>query len=512
MSPRTDAASLFVPPFIVAAFVLAAYDRDRVFATVGPALLALWGMMILALAVRWVQALWIARRDPTRESSWLRLQVLTGAGRSMMWAGAAAIAVAAISGLASAAVLGVLGLASVAIAVTWTALVAGSDAPFRAAVIERAVLPEHAVEGDALREHVKVRGVRIPAGTRLFVTGRALRHGAASRYALGAEASRAEFELESELGLATRGDHHVPPLAWWLGDIFGLARGPIVYRGEASLTVLPVPCEIDGVKELLGRGGDAQLARPAQIMPTEGTFRIRDYLPGDDARRIHWVRSLQADRLIVRLPDEIPPAEPKVRVVLDSHLWGAELLSCVGVDHLLDALVRVWLGVGKELAAAGTRVTMVAAIDDGNGPRVVEKAIGPRALRDGLRLGARASWQATLPLPALLEARKVRNVVVSCRAPQRVGVHPDVTWIVVPEWCWHVDEPRFEVANALVLPHPIGSADNRYARRRAEYNRIAMMRRDRQLLAESIAAPVVRDPGVFVARPVRGRIALEGTS
>jgi uncharacterized protein (DUF58 family) len=513
VSPRSDAVSLFVPPFVAAAFVVAAYNHDRVFATVAPALLALWIVMMTALAVRWIQALVAARRLPQHASSWSRLQVLTGAGRTMMWAGAGAIAVAAISGWASASVLGVLGLASVSIAVTWTAIVAGSERPYRDAVIERELLPQQAVEGDALREVVRVRGLRIPPGTRLFVTGRAVRHGATSRYAIGAEASRGELELESDLGPARRGDHRAPPLAWWLGDVFGLARGPIIYRGEASVCVQPKPCEIDGVKELLGRGGDAELARPTQHMPTEGTFRIREYTPGDDTRRIHWVRSLQANQLIVRLPDEIPPAEPRVRLVLDDQLWGAEMLSCHGVDQLLDSLVRVWLGLGKQLAEAGSRVTMVATVDDGRGPYVVERALGGRALRDAIQLGTRASWQSVVPLASKLQARGVRNIVVSGRAPTRTAEQPEVTWIVVPEWCWPVDEPTWQVASALTLPYPIGSGENRFGRRKADQLRIATMRRDRQLLFEALAmAGGLHTSGVLVARRVQGRIALEVAS
>jgi hypothetical protein len=81
---------------------------------------------------------------------------------------------------------------------------------------------------------------------------------------------------------------------------------------------------------------------PAVRMPTEGTFRIREYTPGDDTRRIHWVRSLQANQLVVRLPDEIPQAEPAVRLVLDNCLAGTESLSCIAQDELLDGLVRVW--------------------------------------------------------------------------------------------------------------------------------------------------------------------------
>ena len=140
-------------------------------------------------------------------------------------------------------------------------------------------------------------GLVVPAGMRLFATGRATPYGAVTRYAVGTEASRAEVVLESDLGASPRGEFRAPPLAMWFGDVLGLTRTPIVHGGdEVAFTVLPRPMPVDGVKDLLGRGGDAMTAVPTVRMPTDGTFRIREYAPGDDARRIHWVRSLQAGR------------------------------------------------------------------------------------------------------------------------------------------------------------------------------------------------------------------------
>ena len=503
--------SLLVPPVIAAAFVAAARDHDRVLATTWPVLLVLCLVTMIAIAVRALQAIRARRRDPTVSSSWVRCEILTGAGRSMMWASTAAIVIATVSGWASVSVLGVLGLTSVYLAMLWTALVAGGEAAWRGATIDRALLPESPQAGDPVRERLRLSGVKIPAGMRLFATGQPLRHGAVTRYCIGAEASGADVELESELGPAPRGEHEVPPLAMWLGDMLGLARGPVVQRAPAKLTVLPRTCPVDGVDDLLGATGDAQTSIPAQILPTEGTFRIRDYVSGDDTRRIHWVRSLQANRLVVRLPDEIPIAQTQVRVLLDAHLWGAEWLGCLGADQLLDGVVRVWLGLGKSLAETGARVTMVAAVPGPRGITAIERPMNPRSPREAQRLGARVRWQATTPVSALVDDSGVRHVIVTSR-PHRFATSADVSWVVVPDSYWTTTEPGWRIPSAVTLTYPIGSGDNRLERRRGERAKLQAMWRDRSMLVDMLWLGRSMPAGAYVARLDKGRIALEVAS
>ena len=48
-------------------------------------LVILWFVTMIAVAARALQAIRARRRDPTRSSSWVRCEILTGAGRSLMW-------------------------------------------------------------------------------------------------------------------------------------------------------------------------------------------------------------------------------------------------------------------------------------------------------------------------------------------------------------------------------------------------------------------------------------------
>jgi uncharacterized protein (DUF58 family) len=343
---------------------------------------------------------------------------------------------------------------------------------------------------------------------RLFATGRTTAHGPTTRYAVGAEGSRGELQLDSQLGPARRGEHRAPPLTLWLRDVLGLTRTPVVQRGEASFSVLPRPVTVTGAHTLLGPGGDDATSVPAQRQPTEGTFRIRAYAPGDDTRRIHWVRSLQAQELVVRLPDELPPAEPVVRLILDNELRGTEALSCHAPHELMDALVRVWLGVGRALSEAGTRVTLVTAADRGGEIAAVERPMIARAPRDCLRLGSRVGWQADLSLASLLARAPGRQIVVSSR-PRALHAASQIAWVVVPEVAWTRPEIAIPPARRVHLPFPSGSADNRLGRRSRERRRVEAIWQDRAVFSQVMCwTDWVAFSGHHLARPGQHGVTL----
>ncbi len=506
-------ATLFVPSLVAWAVVQAglrgSQDGDGPLMRAGlTALAPLFCVMAAALLVRAVEAAG-ARR------SWAEaLDVLTGPGRALVWTASLATVGASLVGWASLAVLGLFGLGVAYVTVTWAALVAaGPDAmiaPGRELHVARAFAPSTAVEGDVVREQITVRGARVPAGFRLLVRGGVARHPSTS-YVLDTDISDGELSLEAELGPARRGEYEVPPAELWLQDLFGLVRSRVLRLGPGKLTVLPRPAAIDDPTAVAAARGDDAESVPAQKLPTEGCFRLRAYAPGDDARRIHWVRSLMARELTVRLPDELPPEQPMVRLVLDTQLVGAAALPTPATGQLCDALVRVWLSAGQALVARGVRVMMVAPTDEP--ARVLERALTPQSSGALLRAGARVTWQGTLPLEALL-ADGARNLVVSARPrPLDHCAGVDVTWILVPEFVW-TDQERPPLRDAwTTLPYPSGAIDNRWLRRRREKRAHEETRRAGALfdqLCQWADGPHLE--GSFVARPRGARVALEAIS
>lgn len=497
-------ATLVLAP-LVAAVGAVIGSGELVMYPAAPALIVIWLVMIATLIAR--AQIEAHRPDARVGVGWDQLDILTATGRSVMWGSAVALLFAGLTGWASLGVVGVLGLATSHLAVIWTALIGAGDAPWQRAKLTREILPALCTEGDPLREEIALAGVWIPPGMRLFASGRATPHGRATRYCVDARDSRAELRLERELGPAPRGEHEAPPLSLWLRDVLGLTRTPVVFRGEARFTVLPRPAAVRGARALLGPGGDDARAVLTQRQPTEGTFRIRAYAPGDDTRRIHWVRSLQTDALVVRLPDEIPPADPVVRLVLDNELRGTEALACQAPHALLDALVQVWLGTARELAEAGTRVVLVTAADQDGAPAIVERAMHPRAPRDGLRLGGKVRWQAEVPLARMIGRGEVRQLVVSSRPRAVAG---EVGWIVVPEVAWTRPEIAPPPRSKTVLPFPLGSADNRRRRRRDERLRIESIGQDRAVFSQLMCwTDLAAFAGHHVARPSADGVQLE---
>ena len=492
--------SVFIPS-LCAVFVALRANNGQVHLA-GQILGLLWVVMAFALWMRYRQANKASKLGKGSDG-WQQLDILSATGRATAWTAVVCLAASQLTGWASLSVLGVLGLGIVCVASTWTAIAAGGDVPWRNATVTRTIVPDVAIEGEPLREKLTLEGVRIAAAMRMFATGRAMRHGVMSRYSIGSDSSEAAIELEADLGPAARGVHHAKPMTLWLGDVLGLTRTAPVERGECEFTVTPRPAKVDNVRELLGDGKDDMHSRFTMKMPTEGTFKIREYAPGDDTRRIHWVRSLQADKLIVRTPDEIPPADPTVRVVLDNHFAGTDQLTCAAPDELLDVMIRVWLGVGKALAETGTRVTLVTGMEKGGAYTRSERPMHQRGNADAIKFGARVTWQPTVRLDKLLNRSNERQIVISAR-PRQDGNKTEadcVTWVVVPHNDWTTREPWPQKSNPIVLPFPAGSAENRLVRRRAEQARLVKTWQDRMLFSQLCAVDWKAFSGAYVARP-----------
>lgn len=305
-------ATLVVPSAIAWEVAFSSPHPSHLTEAVMVALAPLWVLMAGALFIRSIDALVRRRRgsDPGEVGAaglLDRLDVLTASGSAMVWLAAAAIVGSVWVGWASLSVVGLLGMGLTHLVVLWTWLRVGGRDPWRRASITRRFVPETVVEGAPVIEEVRFSSVRIPTGFRLFTSGRVGPRWATSRYLVEDTEAEGEILMESDVGPALRGEHDAEPMEVWFQDVFGLCRSPRVRAGAAHLTVLPRPRPVDGARHLLGKGGSDLEPRPEERLPTEGSLKLREYQPGDDARRIHWVRSLTARQVVVRLPDELLP-------------------------------------------------------------------------------------------------------------------------------------------------------------------------------------------------------------
>lgn len=480
-------------------------DRSAIERTVFWVLVSLWCLLVCSFACRVANAWMRRRRDRTSDVTLLdRIDILTPSGAALSWLGAGAIILSTSNGWASLSLVGVMGLGVLHLAATWALWMTGGDDPWRRSSLSRRFVTERAVEGGPLIEELALSSPRIPMGFRLFARGRIGDRWATSRYVIEGGDDGGDTRMQTDVGPAIRGAHEAEPLEVWLQDILGLCHSMRSRVGDASILVLPRPRTVRGAREILRARGGLDQPRTEVRAPSEGSLGLREYQPGDDARRIHWARSLSAGQTIVRTPDEIPCDRTAVRLVLDTYLPDAGTFTCAAPAELLDTLVALWLGVARTFADAGLRVDLVVAGPD-------RAIVVPLRRMGGLagkaaELGARARWQEAVPLERMLSAQPA--VVVSYRhqpVPPGAGT---THWILAREWAWVSFDLRPQDASPVCLPYPMGSPENSGARRRREQSTYVRARGDHwrftRLCGDAGTADTYGTGGTWLATPSLG--------
>lgn len=496
--------AIFVPSLVAWIVALTNFHRDELTRAVSQGLGPIWIVLFCLLVLRWMSLMVARQKDPTIDVA-ARLDVLTSSGSALSWFSAAAIVGAVKLGWASLGAVGVLGTGLFHLCAIYAFIALRDVNPF-ATGITRSFVPSSVTEGDDVKEEIALSHVRIPVGYRLFVSGRVGPRWATSRHVLDASHSEAELLLDSEVGPAVRGEHEAAPLVMWFEDTFGLTRSAPLEVAPAKLTVLPKHKPLDrSVTPLLQQGIGPREGKPASRIPTEGVMDLREYKDGDDVRRIHWVRSLAAGQLIVRLPDEIPPDRPKVRLVLDTFFPEAFVGNVQAAAEVLDAMVAVWLGVARALAEKGIKVTLVSAAPHEG--KIVAKRFEYAARWDATarQLGAMVQWQSTLQPQQMFtdEATFVVSNGIHVYPPQ----DPKFRWILVRPT--DLTTPALKLPSSARAPFPLGHPENRWAHRTKLVKELVTTRQDFDRAMRAMNTHLAPPPaGSFLAMPVNGEIHL----
>jgi hypothetical protein len=183
-----------------------------------------------------------------------------------------------------------------------------------------------------------------------------------------------------------------------------------------------------------------------------------------------------------------------VRLLLDTFFPEAAALDCEAPGEALDALVRVWLAVGKQLAEGGVHVTLVCALPRADRPGeidVVRKRVLARTPER--ELGARIAWQNKKPVEELFtdEHTLVVSRGITVASPE------NVRWIVVVP---QLSEPPMPTTAGARLPHPMGAPENRWSSRRQAADARAREWADRAKAITALRTIVAYPPkGSYVA-------------
>lgn len=101
------------------------------------------------------------------------------------------------------------------------------------------------------------------------------------------------------------------------GDMFGLFRIKKTFKNEKRLLIMPYTVPIREFPAPFGMLSGGQALRQKTLEVTSYAAGVREYVPGDPLRRIHWPTSARKQELIVKEFEKDPMAE--VWIFLDAR-------------------------------------------------------------------------------------------------------------------------------------------------------------------------------------------------
>ncbi|MFJ6674985.1 DUF58 domain-containing protein [Actinosynnema sp. NPDC091369] len=200
-------------------------------------------------------------------------------------------------------------------------------------------------------------------------------------------------KVEYPIPTHTRGLLRVGPLTLSRRGLAGLAHARTVVGDVVEVRVVPRVLPVRGLPGGVRRGhvgADERVERGGTDL-----VGLREYVPGDDLRRLHWATSARTGTLMIR--EDADPARPHLAVVLDDHVG-----SYAEAGDLEDAV---------EVAAS----LVTVAIAEGHPVRLVSSS---GAVDVELPAGA-VDADASVVLAALADLRAAEGLAASRTLPIR---------------------------------------------------------------------------------------------
>lgn len=236
---------------------------------------------------------------------------LTRAGTSLAVATVPAVVLAWLFGLPELSVLAAAAAVAVALAAAWVSIRAPR------LQVERTARPPRLAVGEPCEIRLTARnGASRPTAVTTLEDDVG-RFGTA-RLVLAPLAPRARCVATYSLPTPRRGVQHVGPLSCSVEDPFGLARRSTRDPSIITVMVLPRTWTLDGLPAAPGdepEHGTHVLSSASTV--DEEFAALRDYVPGDDIRRIHWRSTARRGAPVVRQFDV--PWQRRTTVLVDQR-------------------------------------------------------------------------------------------------------------------------------------------------------------------------------------------------
>jgi uncharacterized protein (DUF58 family) len=511
---------LFLMPYVIVSAGLTLFETSQVKDTIGAfagfSAVCLAPLLVIQLIGTWKKARMQiallkkanALTTRTRLDAWARAaMILTPRGFLLLVTGLAFLSLSLAYKWADLGVIAVLALAAsylmTAVSAFLTSFVVGkfsNNLMERGAAVYRSYSPGVVRAGDIVKDTLDLKGVPVPPGFFLTLEG-ALppRLDTTVRHVVPPKSREDRLSLSVMLKRTPRGTYDAPALRISFTDLLGVTSSQVASLATARLRVLPAVRAAEVIPPPPSTTEEPDILSRPHRLPTEDLFRFREYVAGDDTRRIHWEMSLRAGRMIVKTPESKETSAKRVCVALDTWIPYDWLNHSAVIDDALDSLVEAWLAIAQRLTEQGEKVSLlVVARPDGGelAPEII--ASGNHA--HALDAGARAEWQSSFPIENVLDfgmqtalaqqatgpgkAKTVafdNAIVVSMRlaAPAPSRIARETTWVICEPndalgppprtvrelWVDYDDSGRkasFKefMKRVFFLPYPVGAEEN----------------------------------------------------
>lgn len=204
-------------------------------------------------------------------------------------------------------------MASLLIIVAWL-LTAFS---LRGVRVERQARSQRGTVGDIFEEHFEVSNTsRIPKLWLEVANETTIPHATGSRVLTFLRGKQKRI-YTARIWLTSRGGFTLGPTTISSGDPFGIFRVSKKIPASSSLVVLPLIFRVNEFVSPPGLLPGGQAIRRKAIDVTPHAAGVREYIPGDPMKRIHWPTSIRRDQLMVKEFEQDPQSE--VWLFLDTH-------------------------------------------------------------------------------------------------------------------------------------------------------------------------------------------------
>lgn len=183
--------------------------------------------------------------------------------------------------------------------------------------VERQARSQRGSVGDIFEEHFEVSNTsRIPKLWMEVANETNIPHATGSRV-LTFLRGRQKRIYTARTWLTRRGGFLLGPTTVTSGDPFGIFRVSQQFPAKSSLMVLPLLFRVNEFISPPGLLPGGKAIRRKAIDVTPHAAGVREYVPGDPMKRIHWPTSVRRDQLMVKEFEQDPQSE--VWLFLDTY-------------------------------------------------------------------------------------------------------------------------------------------------------------------------------------------------